>query len=63
MIGGLRGLYGCGRVWSAWGVGTMTEDDFYPADESEECIEQVMQSIRNTEQSFAAAQPKGDGNG
>lgn len=43
---GLRGLYGCGRVWSAWGAGTMTEDDFYPADESEECIAQVLDAIR-----------------
>jgi hypothetical protein len=43
---GLRGLYGCGRVWSAWSVGTMGEDDFYPADESDECIDQVFEAIR-----------------
>lgn len=43
---GLRGLLGCGRVWSAWGVGTMSEDDFYHADETDECIDQVMDAIR-----------------
>jgi len=32
---GLRGAYHCTRVWSAWGVGTMTEDDFAPVDESD----------------------------
>jgi hypothetical protein len=46
VIEGLRGLYGCGRVWSAWSFGTMTEGDFYPADESDECIVQVMDAIR-----------------
>lgn len=39
-------LYGCGRVWSAWHVGTMTEDDFYSAGECDECIDQVMDAIR-----------------
>jgi lysophospholipase L1-like esterase len=29
----LRGLYYCGRVWRAWNDGTMTEDDFHPAEE------------------------------
>jgi hypothetical protein len=47
---GLRGLYGCGRAWSAWSVGTMSEDDFYPADESDECITQVFDAIRATHQ-------------
>lgn len=42
---GLRGLWGCGRVWSAWSVGTMGEDDFYAADESDECIDQMIHSI------------------
>ena len=32
---GLRGTYHCHRVWSAWGVGTMSEDDFSPVDESD----------------------------
>lgn len=44
---GLRGLYGCGRSWSAWSVGTMSEDDFYPAEESDECITQVVDAIES----------------
>lgn len=32
---GLRGTYHCGRVWEAWSVGTMREDDFSPVDESD----------------------------
>lgn len=43
---GLRGLYGCGRVWSAWNVGTMSQNDFYAAEESDECIDQVMDAMR-----------------
>ena len=31
----LRGLYYCGRVWEAWSAGTMSEDDFSPAEELE----------------------------
>lgn len=36
----LGGALDCGRVWSAWGVGTMSEDDFSPvADDSERVAE------------------------
>jgi hypothetical protein len=31
----LTSVYACTRVWSAWQVGTMTEDDFIPASEIE----------------------------
>jgi len=31
----LGGIFDCTRVWSAWQVGTMTEDDFTPAGETE----------------------------
>jgi hypothetical protein len=31
----LKGTYHCNRVWAAWGVGTMSEDDFSPVEESE----------------------------
>lgn len=31
----LRGTYHCTRVWEAWSVGTMSQDDFEPVDESE----------------------------
>lgn len=30
----LNSVYICTRVWEAWHVGTMTQDDFDPADES-----------------------------
>ena len=29
----VRGLYGCSRVQSAWAMGTMSQDDFYAAEE------------------------------
>ena len=32
---GLRGTWHCTRVWEAWHVGTMSQDDFEPVDESE----------------------------
>ncbi len=44
----LQGMYYCGRVWSAWRVGTMSEDDFWPADEGDaprEIAELVVESI------------------
>lgn len=31
----LDGTYYCGRVWSAWQYGTMSEDDFVPVDETD----------------------------
>jgi hypothetical protein len=31
----LRGYYWCGRDWQGWDVGTMTADDFTPAEECE----------------------------
>jgi hypothetical protein len=45
-VDALAGLWTCGRVWSAWGVGTMTQDDFLEASESDECIEQVMDAFK-----------------
>ena len=32
---GLHGTWHCTRVWEAWHVGTMSQDDFEPADETE----------------------------
>lgn len=32
---GLRGTWHCTRVWEAWHIGTMSQDDFVPVDESE----------------------------
>lgn len=31
----LRGTYHCTRAWSAWGAGTMSEDDFCPVEDSD----------------------------
>lgn len=31
----LRGTYHCTRVWNAWNVGTMSQEDFEPIDESD----------------------------
>lgn len=41
VAGALTGLYHCGRVWSAWSVGTMGEDDFSPAEEDDDIIENI----------------------
>ena len=32
---GLHGTWHCTRAWEAWHVGTMSQDDFEPVDESE----------------------------
>lgn len=32
---GLHGTWHCTRVWEAWHVGTLSQDDFEPVDESE----------------------------
>jgi len=31
----IDGHYKCGRVWEAWQIGTMTEDDFTPSEDTE----------------------------
>jgi len=41
LASGLTMAYGCSRVWSAWGVGTMSEDDFYPASECDELLDEL----------------------
>lgn len=47
---GLSCTYHCTRVWSAWSVGTMSEDDFEPVDESDtpreiaECVWAIFQA-------------------
>ena len=35
----------CGRVWEAWGYGTMTEDDFTPAIEDEEFMAGIVDEV------------------
>lgn len=41
LASGLTQTYGCSRTWSAWGVGTMSENDFYPADECDEILDEL----------------------
>jgi hypothetical protein len=38
---GLVGNFYCGRVWSAWGVGTMREDDFTPSEEVDDVVDEI----------------------
>lgn len=40
VIGG--DAYDCTRVWNAWGVGTMTDDDFVPIVEQEERLYELV---------------------
>ena len=45
----LGGTYHCNRVWEAWNVGTMSQDDFEPVDESEtptKIAEAIIDAIR-----------------
>lgn len=42
LIATLGDTYDCTRVWSAWGVGTMDQDDFVPVlDRLEELIDEI----------------------
>lgn len=40
--------YTCGRVWSAWGYGTMTEDDFTDASQDEEWLYSTVEVVRDS---------------
>lgn len=48
----LTSTYVCGRVWSAWGVGTMSEGDFSPASECDEVLDELV----NTHKTINAPQ-------
>ncbi len=55
---GLRDTYHCTRVWSAWGYGTMSADDFEPVDASEtpsELANAILAAIEATGQEGGAA--------
>ena len=41
----LGGVFGCSRTWSAWNVGTMSQIDFYPAAESDELLDELVQAV------------------
>lgn len=38
----MTGIYYCGRVWSAWGYGTMSRDDFSPAGEDDDIVANIV---------------------
>ena len=42
----LGGTYVCTRVWSAWSYGAMSEDDFYPASESDDLLDSLVLVVR-----------------
>lgn len=44
----LEGLLYCKRVWEAWGVGTMGEEDFVDASAEEDIVASVGQIIYET---------------
>jgi hypothetical protein len=41
----LCGLHHCGRAWEAWGVGTMTEDDFTDACDNEDVLDETAEYL------------------
>ena len=45
LAGALTSTYVCGRVWDAWNVGTMTEDDFQPAAECDELLDELVEAV------------------
>jgi hypothetical protein len=50
----LTSTYVCGRVWEAWNVGTMTENDFQPAAECDELLDELVHAVTTIP---SAAQP------
>jgi hypothetical protein len=55
LAGALSSVYVCGRVWDAWSVGTMTEDDFQPAAECDEVLDSLVEAVAKA--TPPAAQP------
>ena len=41
-------LYFCTRVWDAWNVGTMSEEDFKSAKEDEDFVFELAELLYNT---------------
>lgn len=57
----LGDAYDCGRVWSAWGVGTMSADDFSPvADDSDRVAEIARAAITADRAQRAASAAQGE---
>lgn len=59
LISELGDTYDCGRVWSAWSVGTMGEDDFEPASErASEIAASVLAAIQMAGFRVVKAEPQ-----
>jgi len=52
----LDDAYDCTRVWSAWGYGTMTEDDFQPASNRADEIADAILSALTSPQTCEAGE-------
>jgi hypothetical protein len=44
----LTSIFLCGRAWSAWSCGTMREDDFIPAVDSETFLDDMADAVFST---------------
>jgi hypothetical protein len=53
----LDGIYYCGRVWSAWQVNTMREDDFTPAAEVDDVLDGIVDAALSEVAKAAPAAP------
>ena len=53
----LTSTYVCGRVWSAWGIGTMSQDDFIPASECDELLDELVSSVNAATPQPTAMEP------
>jgi hypothetical protein len=53
----LGGAYDCLRVWSAWGVGTMGEDDFQLVTDDSDRVEEIAQAAVDALPPLYAAAP------
>lgn len=56
----LGDLYSCGRVWHAWQVGTMTENDFSIASEDDDIVYNFVSAAREAFKAMLAAAPTPD---
>lgn len=58
----LLDTYACTRVWEAWQVGTMDQDDFHPAWEDEEILSSLEQAFKDAiERELSAARAEAEG--
>ena len=47
-------MYWCDRMWSAWSYGTMSQDDFHPAEECDDFISDVAKAVYERAQNMEA---------